>query len=167
MLRNTKLALRARTQVRLDERSDVEIEIMSVMVDGTSAKCTLSNKGEKKLSIDACELKYRVLKKKKKTTFDEWGYAFTVRGLRGGSKTTRMQDLKRLADSKNEIESALREMTLFDTEMDSKIVRSSSAKRVVFECEAREHTFYYLRIRAWTLRIFIVSLTHIIEMHGR
>ena len=96
---------------------------MSVMVDGTSAKCTLSNKGEKKLSIDACELKYRVLKKKKKkTTFDEWGYAFTVRGLRGGSKTTRMQDLKRLADSKNEIESALREMTLFDMEMDSKIV---------------------------------------------
>ena len=96
---------------------------MSMMVDGTSAKWTLSNKGEKKLSIDACELKYRVLKKKKKTTFDEWGYAFTVRGLRGGSKTTRMQDLKRLAESKDEIESALREMTLFDTEMDSKIVQ--------------------------------------------
>ena len=140
MLRNTKLALRARTQVRLDERSDVEIEIMSVMVDGTSAKWTLSNKGEKKLSIDACELKYRVLKKKKKTTFDEWGYAFTVRGLRGGSKTTRMQDLKRLADSKNEIESALREMTLFDMEMDSKIV----CIIVVFEREAREHTFLSL-----------------------
>ena len=38
---------------------------------------------------------------------------------------------------------------------------------VVMVSSVREHSFYHLRTRAWTLRILIVSLTHIIEMHGR
>jgi len=91
--------------IRLDERNDVEIEIMITLANGTSEKKILSNKGERKFTIDTCGLKYRVVVKSESTTM-LWGYAFTVRGLRG--KTSRIEDLKRLVDSKIEIEAAVR-----------------------------------------------------------